>query len=470
MKPVELSHDPVAEAAVDTAEVSPRRYLIFGVTSIALLMASLDQTIVSTALATLQRDLHAAVNWSSWTITIYALGQILVMPIAGSLSDMYGRKRLLLISIVIFTVASLCCGLSTNIYELVALRGVQSIGGGAFMPSATGIVSDAFGPDRDRALGMFASIFPIGAIAGPILGGIFVTYWSWRAIFLVNIPIGAVLLVLAMAFVPSSAPREQHSLDIVGIVQVGAGLLGVMAAISYLGTGGASPTSPLFVLPLLVGLGLLVAFVRHSGRAPHPLIPLRLMKARNFALMNYINFILGAAVIGLGALVPLYAQDRYHLRALSAGTLLTARAVGMIVVAAAAAFALRRTGYRSPMILGFLLTAAGMIMIATAPHGVPPYTWLAIAAGITGIGTGVAMPATNNATMQLAPENAASISGLRGMFRQAGGITGLAVAASFVARSSDPGHVQALMFIALAVVMLATIPVLLMVPEHRGAW
>jgi MFS family permease len=139
------------------------RFLIFGVTAIALFMASIDQTIVSTALGTLQHDLHTGINWASWTITIYALGQIVAMPVAGVLSDIYGRKRLFLAAVVLFTVASLCCGLATNIYELVSLRALQALGGGAFIPSATGIVSDQFGANRDRAIGMFTSIFPIGA-------------------------------------------------------------------------------------------------------------------------------------------------------------------------------------------------------------------------------------------------------------------------------------------------------------------
>ena len=133
-------------------------------------------------------------NWSSWTITIYALGQIVVMPLAGRISDQYGRRRVFLAAIVLFTVASLSCGLANDIYVLVALRAVQAIGGGAFMPTATGIVADQFGPDRDRAIGLFTSIFPIGGIVGPVLGGVFVTYWSWRGIFLVNVPIGIVVL------------------------------------------------------------------------------------------------------------------------------------------------------------------------------------------------------------------------------------------------------------------------------------
>jgi MFS family permease len=137
--------DGADDAAGDTTDPNApkaHRYLVFAVVSVALFMASVDQTIVATALPTLQRDLHARVNWSSWTITIYALGQILVMPLAGSISDQLGRKRVFLGAIVVFTTASLLCGLSQNIYELVAMRAIQAIGGGAFMPSATGIVAD----------------------------------------------------------------------------------------------------------------------------------------------------------------------------------------------------------------------------------------------------------------------------------------------------------------------------------------
>src|ERR1700733_13592628 len=177
-------------------EALPGRYVVFTIVSLALMMASVDQTIVATALPALQHDLHAQVNWSSWTITIYALGQILVMPLAGKIGDQYGRKKIFLGAACLFTIASLCCGFADNIYLLVTLRGFQAIGGGAFMPSATGIVSWQFGPDRDRAVGLFSRFFPVGGIIGPILGGVFVTYWSWRGIFFVNVPIGLVLVVL----------------------------------------------------------------------------------------------------------------------------------------------------------------------------------------------------------------------------------------------------------------------------------
>src|ERR1700744_1437027 len=169
-----------------------RRWLIFAIVSIALFMASIDQTIVATALPAIEKELHSGINWSSWTISVYALGQVIAMPMAGKISDMYGRKKVFMISAAIFTVASLCCGFASNITLLLIARFIQALGGGAFMPSATGIVSDHFGDQRDRAVGMFASIFPIGGIVGPVVGGLFVTYWSWRDIFLINVPIGCI--------------------------------------------------------------------------------------------------------------------------------------------------------------------------------------------------------------------------------------------------------------------------------------
>lgn len=451
-------------------ELSPRRFLVFGIVSVALFMASVDQTIVATALSTLQRDLHAQVNWSSWTITIYALGQILVMPLAGRISDQYGRRRVFIGAIVLFTVASLMCGLANDIYVLVALRGVQAIGGGAFMPSATGIVSDAFGPNRDRAIGLFTSIFPIGGIVGPILGGVFVTYWSWRGIFLVNVPLGILVLTMSLAYLPHSERRPGARIDVAGIAMLGVGLLGVMFAVSSLGSAGSSVVAPPFVVSGVVGVLGLVAFVRHAGRARNPFIPMRLLRGQGFAVMNLINFFFGVAVLGFATLVPLYAQDRYGIGVLSAGTLLTARAVGMIAVAGVATFALRRTGYRRPMLVGFVLCVVGLVVMAVPAVAVSPYAWLAIGAAVTGLGMGLSMPATNNAIMHLAPSDTGSVAGLRGMFRQAGGITGVAVVTAVIARSAQPGLAQAWTLVVLAAVLACLVPLIWLVPEHHGSW
>src|ERR1700761_6222853 len=157
------------------------------------------------------------------------------------------------------------------------------------MPSATGIVADQFGPDRDRAIGLFTSIIPIGGIAGPVLGGIFVTYWSWRWIFLVNVPLGVILWFLALAIVPNSAGQASRRLDFPGIAWLGVGLLGVMFAISSLGTASGALLAVTFAVPLAIGVVGLAGFVRHAARSEHPFVPLRLLRGHGFAVMNFIN-------------------------------------------------------------------------------------------------------------------------------------------------------------------------------------
>jgi len=159
---------------------------------------------------------------------------------------------------------------------------------------------------------------------------VFVTYWSWRGIFLVNVPLGLVLLVLGAVVIPGSDRRRTQALDITGVAQLGTGLLGIMLAISSLGSIGslASQKTLLAAVSLAVGLVALAAFVRHCVRAEHPFIDVRLFRERSFATMNVINYFNGAAVIGFASLVPLYAEERAGLEALSAGTLLTVRAIG----------------------------------------------------------------------------------------------------------------------------------------------
>src|SRR5580692_8144733 len=230
------------------AEPLERRGLVFAIVSIGLFMASIDQTIVATALPDIERELHATINWSGWTISIYALGQVIAMPMAGKISDMYGRKKVFLVSAAVFTTASLCCGFAPNITLLLIARFIQALGGGAFMPSATGIVSDHFGDQRDRAVGMFTSIFPIGGIIGPVLGGLFVSYWSWRGIFLINVPIGIILILLTARFIPASGTRPSSRIDITGVLLLAGLITTGMFGISYLGSGEVPLYSPVFLL------------------------------------------------------------------------------------------------------------------------------------------------------------------------------------------------------------------------------
>jgi EmrB/QacA subfamily drug resistance transporter len=466
---------PASNGALDATEGAEenvrRRWVIFAVVSMALLMGSIDQTIVATALPRLQHDLHTTVNWSGWTITAYQLGAVLTLPVAGRVADLYGRKKVFMICVVIFTASSLACGLSNSIYMLVPLRAVQAIGGGAFMPSASGIVSESFGKDRDRAIGMFTSIFPLGALIGPVLGGIITQDWSWRGIFLINIPIGVLLVILGLRILPGSVPRVAKRPDFAGTALLGVLLVSAMYGITTLGSGKASIISIPFLVPEAIAVVFAVLLSRQMRSAENPIIPIRLLRERHFATMNLIALLYGGTALGFATLVPLYAHDRYHIEIFQAGTVLTARAIGAVAVASITSFLLRRIGYRIPMVVGFALGAAGLELLSIAPHGLSTYFWLAVGAMVLGLGGGISAPATNNAILSFAPDQVASISGLRGMFRQIGGMITISVTTAIVARSSNEGIALGHAFTIFAlVILLVAIPLVFTVPSRRGTW
>ena len=234
---------------------------------------------------------------------------------------------------------------------LIGLRVLQAAGGAAFMPAASGIVMDVFGDNRQRALGLFSSIFPLGALVGPIVGGIILTHWSWRAVFLVNVPIGSAFTMLAWKYLPSSAGRHGRP-DVAGALLMGGGVLGLMLAITDLGSRTVGIISPSFLVPFVFAVFAAGRSCAIAPPPPKPVIPFQLLRGRAFAASNAINVVWGACAIGFGSLVPLFAEDRYGLTPLSSGTLLTARAIGEIVLAISASVLIHRTGYRVPIIAG----------------------------------------------------------------------------------------------------------------------
>lgn len=441
-------------------------WLLFAIVSIALFMSSLDGTIVSTGLPTLRRAFGTSINWASWTMTAYQLGLVVAMPIAGRIADTFGRKRVFLVAAVLFTSSSLLCGLQDNIGVLIGLRVLQAAGGAAFMPSASGIVMDAFGEHKQKALGLFSSIFPLGALVGPIAGGVIIAAWSWRGVFLVNVPIGTIFTLLAWRYLPSSERRPARP-DFLGAALMGATVLAVMLAVTDLGNPGTGLASPGFMLPFAIAVAGGWAFVRHCSRAADPLIPIHLLKGRAFAATNTINFVWGACAIGFGSLVPLFSEDRFGLSPLSAGTLLTARALGEILLAVSASVLIHRTGYRLPIVGGILLIGGGLSMIATPPFGLSPYLWLALGATLTGLGTGMSAPAANNASIELAPDEVGAITGLRGAARQGGAIIGIALATSIAAHTGHEAATLAKAFFVLAGLLVLMAPLVYLVPDGR---
>jgi EmrB/QacA subfamily drug resistance transporter len=455
-----------------SARKGPSRRLIFGIVAWAQFMIAVDVTIVATALPAIHHGLGATINWTGWTITVYSLGMVATLPAAGRFSDQFGRRKIFLWGLSVFSISSLMCGVSTSIYMLIAFRALQAVGGGSMMPACAGIIADHFGRDRDRALGMLGTIAAAGNVAGPIFGGLFVGYLSWRWIFFINVPIGLLLVLMVMWFIPESRLSTSSRLDVRGLILMVSFVLSAILGITYLGNEHVTLYDPEFLVPTLCAPVLLYLFVRHSLRAEAPFIPMRFLCGRSFIAINLANLLWGLAGFGILTLLPLYAENRYHLQALSAGTLLTARGVGMMAVGAIATFALRRTGYRLPLILGFTLLAVSTALIAITPQwGITPYWWLGIGAGIGGLANGIATPAARNASLQFSPDDLSALSGLRQMFVYLGVIFSISIDTAILNRSTTPGITQAhIYWVVVGIVLFVMIPLVFRIPEHKGSW
>src|SRR5699024_8479263 len=414
------------------------------------------------------------VNWAGWTITAYACGFVVMLPISGKLAMRYGNRKVFLGSVVAFTFASLLCGLATNIYMLIALRALQAAGGAGFTPSATGIIVQHFGDARDRAVGLFGSIFPLGAMIGPVFGGLIVSTLGWRYIFLVNVPIGFVVSLLALRHIPLDRGRESRAdthIDLFALALLGIGLLSLMLAAAAMGDAQTHFWSPSFVLPLVVAIVSLWRFVHRIHRSASPVIMPRLIHGSDFGIVNLVNIIYGGAAIGLLVLVPLYATNRYGMNALDAGTLLLAQGISAIIFSTVAAFILRHTGYRLPLYVGSLISTSGLLLLALTPlAGLPPFVWLASSTFLVGTGGGIINPSSRNAGLQLAPEQAPSIAAVRSMCMQIGRILSVSIVTAVLANSGDPGHAQAWTYAAMALVMILALPLIARMPEHHGSW
>jgi MFS family permease len=322
---------------------------------------------------------------------------------------------------------------------------------------------------------LFGSIFPVGAMIGPIFGGLFVTYWSWRGVFFVNVPIGLAIILMALRHIPPDPPRTHDTatrMDAAGMLLLGGGLLAGMLAASYLGEHHATAAPLLFMALLAVAVTCIVLFFRHIRRCTEPFLAPRLVHGRDFGAVNLFNMLVGGITLGSVALVPLYAANRYGLDALSAGTLLIAEGAAAIAMTVASAFALRRTGHRPPLYVGGTVIACGMLMLASRPwNGIPPYAWLAGATLLIGAGYGTTNPASRNAGLQLAPQRSSTIAALRTMCLQVGSIITVSVATAIIASAGAPGSVQSRCYAAAALMVLAAMALIVRrVPEHRGAW
>jgi EmrB/QacA subfamily drug resistance transporter len=397
------------------------------------------------------------------------------MPLMGNLSDSFGRKRVFLISLILFTASSLACGLAPNIYSLVAFRFLQGVGGASFLPTAAGIVSDQFPEHRERAIGLFTSIFPIGGIVGPNLGGWIVSRYSWRYIFYINLPIGIGLIALISILLEDSRILTRLRVDFVGASFFFGTILFLMLGLNLIAENFSISHLLLTIIFLIISFSFLYLFFRQERKDSNPILDMALLRSRPILAANLYNMIFGAGVFGVFAFLPLYTTSVYKLSTLMSGMILTPRSIGIIPASAITSFLLKRWGYRWPMVLGLIIISLSTVLLAE--EGFQLLRMLGIHLGgaetlailimVTGIGMGIAMPPSNNACIELMPEKVATITGLRGMFRGVGGALGISLITIILHLSSTPGNGFSITFISFGLGLLFTIPLVFLMPTGK---
>src|SRR6478752_5935494 len=272
---------------------------------LGMFLAALDQSIVSTALPTIVGDL-GGLNHLSWVVTSYLLASTVSTPIYGKLGDMYGRKPVFLVAILIFLAGSMLAGLSESMAELIGFRALQGIGAGGLMVGAQAIIADIVPPrERGRYMGLIGSVFAVAFVAGPLIGGFLVDNLSWRWVFYVNVPIGALAVAIVVWRLHLSTPTVSHKIDVLGAVLLSGGVGALIMLTTWGGSEYAWSSAPIITLGV-AGVILIGLFVWWETRAAEPILPLGLFRSSVFSVANAIGFTIGMSMFGAIIFIPLY--------------------------------------------------------------------------------------------------------------------------------------------------------------------
>jgi EmrB/QacA subfamily drug resistance transporter len=328
-----------------------------------MFLAALDQTIVSTALPTIVGDFHRS-NLLSWVITAYLLASTASTPLWGKAGDLYGRKRVFQLAIVVFLLASVLCGASQNMFELIAFRGLQGIGGGGLLSLAFAIIGDVIPPrERGRYQGYFGAVFGVASVVGPLAGGFAVDSLSWRYIFYVNLPLGIAALAVTNRVLRLPVRKREVKIDWWGALLLVAGVSCILLATQM---GGTNYPWESWQIIGLFGLGglVLVGFGFREATAPEPILPLALFRLQIFTVANIVAFVSGVAMFGALAFLPQYLQLVHGVSATESGLLLLPLLGGLLAMSIGSGLYISRTGkYRWFPLAGTIGVTIGLALL-----------------------------------------------------------------------------------------------------------
>ncbi len=414
---------------------------VFGALMLGMLLAALDQTIVSTALPTIVGDL-GGLEHLSWVVTSYLLASTASTPLYGKLGDMYGRKPVFLAAIVIFLAGSMLAGLSQSMAELIGFRALQGAGAGGLMVGAQAIIGDIVPPrERGRYMGLIGSVFAVASVAGPLLGGAIVEQASWRWVFYVNMPVGAVALVVVALYLHLPSSRERHTIDYLGAAMLTAGVSALILVTTWGGTQ-YDWGSPLIVGLGIAGVLVLAAFVAVERRAAEPVMPLGLFRSGVFRVATAMAFVIGLAMFGAIIFMPLYLQLVFGASPTSSGLQMLPLMVGLLAASITSGRIITRIGrYRPFPIAGTGVLVVGMYLLSRLQAGTAH--WVASAYMlVVGVGIGLVMQVLVLVVQNDAPRRDIGVAtSTATFFRSVGGSFGVALlGAIFASRLTSRLH------------------------------
>ncbi|MFT6676449.1 MAG: EmrB/QacA subfamily drug resistance transporter [Sulfitobacter sp.] len=401
--------------------------LIVASIGLLLLLASLDQTIVSTALPTIVADL-GGLDHLSWVVTAYILASTVVAPLYGKIGDLYGRRNTVFVSVGIFLLGSALCGLANSMTMLILARALQGLGGGGLFVLALSVIGDVIPPrDRGKVQGVFAAVFSVSSVVGPLLGGWFVEVFTWHWIFFINIPIGLLAVIgFATGFRPTGK-RVSRKIDWLGAAALSVSLAALTLFSSLGGRSFAWDSLEIIGLVVLTIVAMTV-FIFAEKRAAEPILPLELFRLNVFWVTSIIGFVAGAAMFGALTFLPVYLQIAKGTSPTVSGLMLVPMTFGILTTSTLSGRYMGRTGrYRMLPIFGTSFLTLGMLLLSRLTPDTPGLVFGASLACV-GAGMGCIFPVVTTAVQNAVPREqlgTATASGL--MFRQVGGSLAVAV-------------------------------------------
>jgi len=407
---------------------SRRRWLVLAVLCVGVFMLMVDGTVVNIAIPSIMEAFSTGFSHVEWVMNAYLLVFAVLLITAGRLGDLYGRKRIFIIGLCVFTLASLLCGLAPGIGWLIGFRGLQGLGGAMMMPSTLSIIANVFPPEeRGKAMGFWGAVIGFAVALGPSLGGLLVEAESWRWIFFINVPIGVVLLLGTMFYIPESTdPTSVKQMDFPGVAVLTAALFCLTFALiegqSYGWTSG-------LILGLFAGaVAGLAAFVWIQFRQRQPLIELGMFRDRTFSVTNGVALILSMGMMGVFFLLPIFMQSILGYSVIKAGLVMTPLAAATIVAAPVSGMLSDRTGAKWPMFVGLVVTGTGFLLTMFALKVGASWQSLVLPFAVSGFGIGMVMPPATSAVMgAVVTEKSGQASGVLSTGRQIGSVLGIAV-------------------------------------------